>query len=148
MILWLSQDASLTPPFALGAFIAAGVAGADPMRTGFASLKLGKALYIVPFLMAYTPINMTAGASWFDIIVVWGSGFMGFFCTSASLEGYMRRKLLTWERVVFAAAGGLLFFYVPWMKITGALVMAVMVAIQFLSAKGEGAASQSPAASS
>ena len=26
MILWLSQDASLTPPFALGAFIAAGIA--------------------------------------------------------------------------------------------------------------------------
>ena len=79
MILWLSQDASLTPPFALGAFIAAGVAGADPMRTGFASLKLGKALYIVPFMMAYTPINMTPGSEWFDIIIVWGTGFMWLF---------------------------------------------------------------------
>ena len=148
MILWLSQDASLTPPFALGAFIAAGVARADPMRTGFASLKLGKALYIVPFLMAYTPLNITQGAAWFDIIVVWVSGFMGFFCTSASLEGYMRRKLEIWERVVFAVAGGLLFFYVPWMKITGTVIMVVMIAIQFMSAKDEGAASQSPAASS
>ena len=148
MILWLSQDASLTPPFALGAFIAAGVAGADPMRTGFASLKLGKALYIVPFLMAYTPINMTPGSEWFDIIIVWGSGFMGFFCTSASLEGYMRRKLEIWERIVFAVAGGLLFFYVAWMKITGALIMAAMIAIQFMSAKDEGAASPSPVASS
>lgn len=148
MILWLSQDASLTPPFALGAFIAAGVARADPMRTGFASLKLGKALYIVPFLMAYTPINITPGAAWFDIIIVWVSGFMGFFCTSASLEGYMRRKLEIWERVVFAVAGGLLFFYVPWMKITGTVIMAVMIAIQFMSAKDEGAASPSPAASS
>ena len=148
MILWLSQDASLTPPFALGAFIAAGVARADPMRTGFASLKLGKALYIVPFLMAYTPINITEGAAWFDILVVWVSGFMGFFCTSASLEGYMRRKLEIWERVVFAVAGGLLFFYVPWMKITGAAIMAVMIAIQFMSAKDEGTASPRPAASS
>ncbi len=148
MILWLSQDASLTPPFALGAFIAAGVARADPMRTGFASLKLGKALYIVPFLMAYTPINITPGAAWFDIIIVWVTGFMGFFCTSASLEGYMRRKLEIWERVVFAVAGGLLFFYVPWMKITGTVIMAVMIAIQFMSAKDEGATSPSPAASS
>ncbi len=148
MILWLSQDASLTPPFALGAFIAAGVAGADPMRTGFASLKLGKALYIVPFLMAYTPINMTPGSEWIDILIVWGSGFMGFFCTSASLEGYMRRKLEIWERVVFAVAGGLLFFYVPWMKITGTIIMAVMIAIQFMSAKDEGSASPRPAESS
>ncbi len=148
MILWLSQDASLTPPFALGAFIAAGVAGADPMRTGFASLKLGKALYIVPFLMAYTPINMTPGSEWIDILIVWGSGFMGFFCTSASLEGYMRRKLEIWERVVFAVAGGLLFFYVPWMKITGTIIMAVMIAIQFMGAKDEGSASPRPAESS
>ena len=148
MILWLSQDASLTPPFALGAFIAAGVAGADPMRTGFASLKLGKALYIVPFMMAYTPINMTPGSEWFDIIIVWGTGFMGFFCTSASLEGYMRRKLEIWERIVFAVAGGLLFFYVPWMKITGALIMAAMITIQFMGTKDEGATSPSPATSS
>ena len=42
MILWLSQDASLTPPFALGAFIAAGFAGADPMRTGFALPQAGE----------------------------------------------------------------------------------------------------------
>ena len=146
MILWLSQDASLTPPFALGAFIAAGVANADPMRTGFASLKLGKALYIVPLLMAYTPINMPAGSSWFDVLVVWVSGFMGFFCTSASLEGYMRRKLEIWERIVFAVAGSLMFFYVPWMKITGAIIMAVMIALQFMSAKDEGQAPASPVA--
>ena len=140
MILWLSQDASLTPPFALGAFIAAGVAGADPMRTGFASLKLAKALYIVPFLMAYTPINMTKGAGWFDIGTVWLTGFMGFFCASAALEGYMRRKLQTWERIVFVVASILLFFYVPWMKITGTLIMVVMVAIQYTGVKDEGAA--------
>ena len=146
MILWLSQDASLTPPFALGAFIAAGVANADPMRTGFASLKLGKALYIVPLLMAYTPINMPAGSSWFGVLVVWVSGFMGFFCTSASLEGYMRRKLEIWERIVFALAGSLMFFYVPWMKITGAIIMAVMIALQFMSAKDEGQAPASPVA--
>ena len=91
---------------------------------------------------------MTPGSEWFDILVVWGSGFMGFFCTSASLEGYMRRKLEIWERIVFALAGGLLFFYVAWMKITGALIMAAMIAIQFMSVKDEGAASPSPAASS
>ena len=136
MILWLSQDASLTPPFALGAFIAAGIAGADPMRTGFASLKLAKALYIVPFLMAYTPINMTKGAPWLDVANVWVTGFMGFFCTAAALEGYMRRKLQIWERIAFGLAGCLLFFYVPWMKITGAAIMVIMVSLQYFGSTG------------
>jgi TRAP-type uncharacterized transport system fused permease subunit len=133
MILWLSQDASLTPPFALGAFIAAGIAGADPMRTGFSSLKLAKALYIVPFLMAYTPILIDKDASWISIGVIWVSGFMGFFCTSAALEGYMRRNLLIWERIILALAGALLFFYVTWMKVVGTIIMSAMIGFQYLS---------------
>ncbi|MED5579792.1 MAG: TRAP transporter fused permease subunit [Nitrospinota bacterium] len=135
MILWLSQDASLTPPFALGAFIAAGLAGADPMKAGFSALKLAKALYVVPFLMAYTPINMTKGADWYDIGIVWITGFMGFFCASASLEGYVRRKLYIIERIIFAIASILLFFYVPWMKITGTLIMIGMLTIQYMGKK-------------
>jgi TRAP transporter 4TM/12TM fusion protein len=141
MILWLSQDASLTPPFALGAFIAAGVAGADPMRTGFASVKLAKALYIVPFMMAYTPILMNKDSTWLTIAIVWVSGFMGFFCTSAALEGYLRRKLQIWECVVFGVAGGLLFFHVTWMKVAGTVLMAAMVGNQYLSTAKAPAAS-------
>jgi len=132
MILWLSQDASLTPPFALGAFIAAGIAGADPMRTGFASLKLAKALYIVPFLMAYTPILMDKNAAWATVAMIWVTGFMGFYCTSAALEGYLRRNLTIWERVIFILAGTLLFFHVTWMKIVGTALLVAMVSLQYL----------------
>ena len=52
----------------------------------------------------------------------------------------MRRKLQTWERFVFALAGILLFFYVSWMKITGTLIMVVMIVIQYMGTKDEGAA--------
>ncbi len=78
IILWLSQDSSLTPPFALGAFVATGIAGADPTRTGFVSLMLAKPLYIVPFLMAYSPILMDPGTPWWDVMLVWVTGFVGF----------------------------------------------------------------------
>ncbi len=131
IILWLSQDASLTPPFALGAFIAAGVAKADPMRTGFSSLKLAKALYIVPFLMAYTPILMDKGSTWPAILLVWSTGFMGFFCSSAALEGYLRRKLFIWERFLFVFAATFLFFNAGWMKGVGTVLMAIGLGVQF-----------------
>lgn len=36
IILWLSLDANITPPVALGPFAAAAIAEADPMRTGWA----------------------------------------------------------------------------------------------------------------
>ncbi len=131
IILWLSQDASLTPPFALGAFIAAGIAGADPMRTGFTSLKLAKPLYIIPFLMAYSPILMDPGSAWGDVIITWISGFMGFFCSAAALEGFLRRKLLLWERGLLVAAAFLLFFNVGWMKLAGAAFMGMGIALQY-----------------
>ncbi|MBT3823158.1 MAG: TRAP transporter fused permease subunit, partial [Nitrospinaceae bacterium] len=133
MIVWLSLDAALTPPFALGSFISAGLAGANPIRTGFAGLKLAKVLYIMPFLMAYTPILMNPGTPWWEIGLVWVSGFTGLFCTSAALEGYMRRDLTIPERVLFGFAGALLFFHVGWMKITGTLLLALGAGRQYLT---------------
>lgn len=38
---------TITPPVALAAFAGASLAGADPMRTGFAAVKLGTAAFIV-----------------------------------------------------------------------------------------------------
>ena len=65
---------------------------------------------------------------------------MGFYCTSAALEGYVRRHLLMWERILFALAGGLLFFYVTWMKIAGTVLMAALIARQYMQSEKTGAA--------
>lgn len=132
MVVWLSLDAALTPPFALGSFISAGLAGANPIRTGFAGLKLAKVLYIMPFLMAYTPILMNPGTPWYEVGLVWVSAFVGFYCTSAALEGYMRRNLIWWERVLFALAGAFLFFHDGWMKFYGLIFLVLGLVSQYL----------------
>ncbi len=132
MILWLSMDSALTPPFALGAFIAGGLAGADPVRTGFTGLKMAKALYILPFLMAYSPILMDKGAPWGAIILVWAASFIGFFAVSVALEGYLRQKLALWERGLFLLGGTLIFFQVQWMQILGFACIALGTAFQYL----------------
>lgn len=146
MIVWLSLDAALTPPFALGSFISAGLAGANPIRTGFAGLKLAKVLYIMPFLMAYSPILMNPGTPWWEVGLVWVSCFTGLFCTSAALEGYMRRDLTIPERVLFGFAGALLFFHVDWMKITGVILLALGAGRQYLTGEAGQAISATIAA--
>jgi TRAP transporter 4TM/12TM fusion protein len=144
MILWLSQDSSLTPPFALGAFIAAGIAQADPTRTGFASVILAKPLYVVPFMMAYSPILMDPGSAWWDILLVWAAGFVGFFCMAVAFEGYFRRILAWWERSLFASAALLFFFHVWWLNIAALLVLALSVAVQTHRRSGRSAPSPIP----
>lgn len=133
IILWQTQYASLTPPFALGAFVAAGIAGSDPMRTGFTSLKLATALYIVPFIIAYSPaILMGEGTSWGQTVFVWGTSFLGFYCSATALEGYLRRKLFVWERVLFIVSAVFLWTTIHWLNLIGLVGMVVALVIQFM----------------
>ena len=132
MVLWFTITAPLTPPFALAAFIAAGIGGADPMKTGFAAVRLAWALYIVPFLMAYTPILMNKDASWIWIGATWVTCFMGFYCCAIGFEGFLRRKLKIPERLLFVTAAFFLFSDTPKTFAIGFILMAVGIAIQYL----------------
>ncbi|MBI3129581.1 MAG: TRAP transporter fused permease subunit [Candidatus Tectomicrobia bacterium] len=135
IVLWQCQYASLTPPFALGAFVAAGIAGADPMRTGFSSLRMAYPLYAVPFLMAYSPLLMDPGSSWAEVAMVWITGFMGLYSFSAGLEGFLRRNLSWTERVNFMAAGVLLYVHHLGLNVIGAVMMGVGIFFHFKSGK-------------
>ncbi len=123
IVLWQCQYASLTPPFALGAFVAAGIAQSDPMRTGFSCLRMAYPLYAIPFLMAYSPILMDEGASWTAIGLVWLTGFAGLYAISAGLEGFLKRNLTWPERISFIVAGVLLYVHSLWLNAAGAILM-------------------------
>ncbi|MDD2382926.1 MAG: TRAP transporter fused permease subunit [Sulfurospirillaceae bacterium] len=98
IIFWLSQDSNLTPPVCLAAFAAAGIAESSPMKTGFMSWKLGKGLYIMPFLFAYSPLIT---GSWYDRFEVFGFALIGLIAFAATVEGYWDRKLPLLERALF-----------------------------------------------
>ncbi|MFP6871738.1 MAG: TRAP transporter large permease subunit [Nitrospinota bacterium] len=64
IVLWLSQDAALTPPFALGAFNAAGIAKCDPMETGWKIPQAGQAAlrHTAPICLHAPPHGRALGA--------------------------------------------------------------------------------------
>ncbi len=145
IVLWQCQYASLTPPFALGAFVAAGIAQSDPMRTGFSSLKMAYPLYAVPFLMAYSPILIDEGAAWYQVGLVWTTGFMGLYCISAGLEGFLNRGLAWPERTNFIVAGVLLFVHSTELNIAGAILMAIGLVLHAKAGAFFGKKARSPA---
>jgi len=56
-IFWISQDSTITPPICMTAFVAAEIAEAKSfMKVGISTIKIAKALYLVPLLFLYTPI--------------------------------------------------------------------------------------------
>ena len=140
IVYWLSQDAALTPPFALGAFIAAGIAKGDPMMTGFHSLKIAKPLYLVPLMMAYSPaVLMQGGTPFIDSVVMWISLAIAFIVSAAALEGYFIRNLTLLDRAILLVATVLLMWPVEiahpgpfWTKAAGLGLMGFSLYMQSL----------------
>ena len=105
IIFWLSQDSNLTPPVCLAAFAAAAIAKTPPMESGLVSWKVGKGMYIIPLLFAFTPL---INGTWFERIEVFTFAFFGILCFSIVMEGFWDKKMMILERVMFAIAAVLL----------------------------------------
>src|SRR5690606_17247418 len=60
-ILYWGMMSYITPPVALAAITAAGVAKADNTRTGLYAMRLGSILFILPFLFVLNPSLILQG---------------------------------------------------------------------------------------
>lgn len=97
IIFWLSQDSNVTPPVALAAFTAAGIAGEKPMPTGLTAWKLAKGLYLIPLLFAYTPL---VSGSWSEALHVAVFALAGLYALAGVLEGWLEGPLNAMQRIV------------------------------------------------
>lgn len=102
--------ADITPPVALAAFAAAGVAGGEPIRTGVISAKLAVAAFIIPYVFVLSPELLMIDAHWYEIIWVIFTAFAGMIAIGAGMIGYWMRKVFWFERIL-AALSGLLLIY-------------------------------------
>jgi TRAP transporter 4TM/12TM fusion protein len=94
---------AITPPVALATFAAAGLAKADLWKSGLASVKIGAAGFIVPFIFVYEPALLMIG-DWPAIISATMTATIGALLLAAGLHGFFIRSALLWERVLLVAA--------------------------------------------
>lgn len=111
-VFYYSCLSTVTPPIALAAYVAAGIANANTDKVGWTAFRLALAGFIVPFFFIYSPAMVLMGgdgtmlsASWVSVIISVVSGLVGTWFLAASVEGYMFIKYPTWLRVpLFVAA--------------------------------------------
>ena len=78
----------ITPPVALGAYAAAAIAGADPMRTGLEAMRLGSIIYFIPFFFVLnTAFILRAPLA--DIVLLTVSALLGITLIAGALQGYL-----------------------------------------------------------
>lgn len=112
-ILYWGMVSFITPPVALGAFAAASIAGANPMRTGLEAMRLGSIIYFVPFFFVLDPAFIFHGElSRTALLFVCAVG--GVILVASSLQGYLvwvgnlhRHPVLGWPIRGLILIGGL-----------------------------------------
>ena len=107
IIFWLSQDSNVTPPVALAAFTAAGIAGEKPMPVGLTAWKLAKGLYLIPLLFAYTPL---ISGSWTEALQVAVFALAGLYAFAGVLEGWLEGPLGAGQRSLLATIALILLY--------------------------------------
>ncbi|MBA2556180.1 MAG: TRAP transporter fused permease subunit [Chloroflexi bacterium] len=134
IIFWFSQTATVTPPVCMTAFVAAAIAGARPMRTGFEAMRAAKALYLLPLMFAFTHLlGESLGRVLFDA----AAGMVGLVLVQVVLEGWYRGALTIAGRVLAGVSASAFFLACFTSSLVGTagwflIALALLVALSVL----------------
>lgn len=94
--------ADITPPVALAAYAAAGMAGGDPFKTGTQAFKLGLAKALVPFVFVFSPslLLVTKGFNWNDFAITLVGCLVGIVVLAAALSNFFITHMKRWESLL------------------------------------------------
>ncbi len=109
-ILYFASLSSITPPVAIAAYAAAGIANAPPMRTGWIAWKLGLAAFIVPFMFTESMALFIGQAGALDTIQASLTGLLGVACLAMATIGFLFGPIGLWERAGYFLASLLLLY--------------------------------------
>ena len=101
---WYAIDSEVTPPVCISSYAAAGIANSHPWKTAMAGWKAAKGLYIIPVLVATSPIVPATweGNSILTIFLAIVTATIAMVVFSVVLERFYIRKLNILETGLFA----------------------------------------------
>lgn len=121
----------LTPPVALTAYVAAGIAGTPVFRTGFYCFLVAIITYLIPFVFVYTPALMFNGPLYMTALTFVICA-LSIIAITAGIMGYMFRPCNWIERVILVLAAIAIIIPETYSTAAGLAVFSVVVAFQFL----------------
>ena len=92
--------ADITPPVALAAYAAAGIAGSNPFKTGNTAFRLGIAKALVPFVFVYSPslLLVADGFTWYMFTITLIGAMLGIGLIGTAFSGFFLAPLGRLER--------------------------------------------------
>jgi TRAP transporter 4TM/12TM fusion protein len=85
--------ADVTPPVALAAFAAAGIARSEPMRTGLTAFRLSMGKALVPFAFVYAPALLFVDFTWLSFVTALVGCVVAIMGLGAAYTGHIGRRI-------------------------------------------------------
>ncbi|WP_249977325.1 TRAP transporter permease [Vreelandella olivaria] len=143
-ILYWGMLSYITPPVALAAITAAGVAGASSTYTSLHAVRLGGVLFVLPFLFVLNPSLILQG-SLMNVLASALTAMTAIWLVAAVMEGYLYRigpvgRVMRCALLVPAA----LMIYPEWISdVVGFLALLVCYSVAILQRTKENSKKQS-----
>ena len=126
--------ADITPPVALAAYAASGIAKSNPFQTGNTAFRLGIAKALVPFVFVFSPslLLITDDFDLITLLITLVGAMIGIALIGIAFSGYWFKPLSILERWVIGIVS--LFFVAPGIKtmIFGFIVISPIFILQIL----------------
>ena len=132
-IFYFGMMSMVTPPVALAAYVAASIAGADIMKTGWHAFRFALVGFTLPYIFVFRPelLMLSADGSTASIgAIAYATTIaaLGVFAFAAGLAGFMFHKLAAAARVLSIAAAALLLAPGQGVEVFGARILVLDIA--------------------
>lgn len=122
--------ADITPPVCLAAYAGAGIAKANPFKSGVTAVKLAIAAFIIPFVFIYNPILVGVDITPVKLIFSITTALIGMMALSSSMIGFFVRSSKVWERLLLFA-GGFFMITTAWLSnVIGIFIILIVWMLQ------------------
>ncbi|MFY9415595.1 MAG: TRAP transporter permease [bacterium] len=132
--------ADITPPVALAAFAGSGIAGSNPIRTGFEAFKLGFAAYLVPYIFVLSPVLVLVDVTPLGIIRALLTAIIGMLGIGGASTGFFVTHGKAWERLLLFIGGVLMVDPGGYTDLIGFALLALIWLVQKRRAQAQDAA--------
>ncbi len=131
--------ADVTPPVAMAAYAASGIAGANAFKAGNTAFRLSMGKALVPFMFVFSPslLLVTADFTWSAFALAFTGAVLGIVALSAAITNWLLRPLLLVERIVLPIAALLLIAPEVVSSSIGATLLAAVVLRQWLAERSQ-----------
>ncbi|MDT8326724.1 MAG: TRAP transporter fused permease subunit [Roseovarius sp.] len=145
-VLYYGVISEITPPVCASAYAAAGIANANPFRTGMTAFTLGLGKLMVPMVFVYAPTILIVLPEYFTLgsfLQVSITCGLGIFCVGAAVAGFLMTPLRGLWRLSFVVGGVLLVAPSLGSDLAALVVIAPAIAMQVIASRAATTPAQS-----